>query len=380
MSVTDRRLSVAVEQAAPVPLAASFECAGGELLALVGPSGSGKTTLLRIIAGISGCTSGHIRYGDSVWFDSRRGLRLRPQQRAVAMVFQNYALFPHMSAQANIEAALGHLPEHRRAERATALLASVHLAGLQARYPHQLSGGQQQRVALARALAREPDVLLLDEPFSAVDQVTRRKLQTELVQLRRTLPMPIILVTHDLLEARALADRICILERGRTLQAGTPEAVLSRPVSPDVARLTDQPNVFMATLTRPAGNQPALLHWQPDLQLELACAPDGHPDGARVEWMIPADSIIVHRRDRPSRGERENPVDAVLVDRIPLGEMTRLVMAVACAPELVLTTQVPTHVLRRNDYIPGGPIRVSLRAEAIHVFPPAASADRSQRP
>ena len=173
-------LSVRLEQLEPIPLAAEFAVAAGELLALVGPSGSGKTTVLRCIAGLHRPRSGFIRCGEATWFDSENGADFAPQERSVGFVFQNYALFPHLTAIENVATALGHLPRGARASRARALLERVHLAGLENRRPAELSGGQQQRVAVARALAREPQVLLLDEPFSAVDQVTRRKLQREL--------------------------------------------------------------------------------------------------------------------------------------------------------------------------------------------------------
>ena len=207
-------LSVRLEQRAPIPLDAGLEVAAGELLALVGPSGSGKTTVLRCIAGLHRPAAGHVRCGDAAWFDAAAGIDLPPQARSVGLVFQNYALFPHLSALENVATALGHLPREARGARASALLDRVHLAGLEARRPAELSGGQQQRVAVARALAREPKVLLLDEPFSAVDQVTRRKLQRELAELRRGLAIPMILVTHDLEEAAMLADRLALLHHG----------------------------------------------------------------------------------------------------------------------------------------------------------------------
>ena len=181
----DDGLLVRVSAPAPVPLDAEFTCRTGELLALVGPSGSGKTSLLRCIAGLRRPRAGLVRCKGLTWFASDRAINLPPQKRRVGLVFQQYALFPHLSARDNVASALRHLPANARNARAEALLETVHLAGLEAHKPRELSGGQQQRVALARALARDPAVLLLDEPFSAVDQVTRRKLQSELAQLRK---------------------------------------------------------------------------------------------------------------------------------------------------------------------------------------------------
>ena len=212
---------------------------------LVGPSGSGKSTILRCIAGLHKARSGRVICGGAVWQDTAAGIpALPPQRRSVGLVFQQYALFPHLTAADNVAKALGHLPRRRRAERARELLELVHLDGLGGRRPAELSGGQQQRVAVARALARDPAVLLLDEPFSAVDQVTRRKLHRELAQLRARVRMPIVLVTHDLEEAVALADRMIVLHNGRTLQSGTPSEVLYRPRNSEVARLVDQRNLF----------------------------------------------------------------------------------------------------------------------------------------
>src|SRR5215471_4570843 len=213
----DRRyLQVQLRQERPIPLDAKLDCGPGELLALVGPSGSGKTTILRCIAGLRRAERGSITCNGTTWLDTDRDINLPPQRRSVGFVPQHYALFPHLTAEANVRFALGHLPRTERAVRASELFSLVHLTGLEGRNPAELSGGQQQRVALARALARDPAVLLLDEPFSAVDQVTRRKMQRELAQLRERIRLPIILVTHDLDEAVSLANRIVVLHRGRS--------------------------------------------------------------------------------------------------------------------------------------------------------------------
>lgn len=230
-------LSLRVAQDAPIPLHVELACAPGELLAVVGPSGSGKTTLLRMIAGLYRPVSGRVECGGAVWLDTASGVDMPTHRRRVGLVFQSYALFPHMHALGNVMAALGHLPSDARAARAQALLARVHLDGLEFRYPAELSGGQQQRVAVARALAREPAVLLLDEPFSAVDRPTRRALHDELAALRRSLDIPIVLVTHDLAEVSALASRMAVLDAGRILQEGMADEVLAQPASARVAEI-----------------------------------------------------------------------------------------------------------------------------------------------
>lgn len=232
-------LQVRLHQAGPIRLAAEFSCAPGELHALVGPSGAGKTTVLKAIAGLYRPRGGVVTCGSVVWFDAESGTWLSPQDRRVGMVFQSYALFPHMSAQGNVETSLAARPGPERAERALALLAQVGLGDKAHRRPADLSGGEQQRVAVARALARSPDVLLLDEPFAAVDRRTRRRLQQDLADLRTSLNIPILLVTHDLDEARALADQMSVLHQGQILQTGTPEAVMSRPASDLVAEILD---------------------------------------------------------------------------------------------------------------------------------------------
>ena len=234
-------LHVTVKQSGPIPLSAELACAPGELLALVGPSGSGKSTILRAIAGLYRPASGKIQCNGDVWFDASADLAVPPHRRSVGFVFQSYALFPHMTALDNVRAALAHRPSKERVERARALLRLVHLDGLEARRPAALSGGQQQRVAVARALARDPAVLLLDEPFSAVDRRTRRNLHRELRELRTAVSMPIVLVTHDLDEAADLADILCVLDRGETLQTGPAAEVLSAPASVRVREALDLP-------------------------------------------------------------------------------------------------------------------------------------------
>ena len=359
-------LRLQVRQQAPIPLDAEFSCAPGEVLALVGPSGSGKTTLLRSIAGLYQPRQGSIHCNGEAWFDTARKIHRAPQRRSVGLVFQNYALFPHLTALANIVAAMDHLPPALRERRARELLELVHLAGLASRYPQALSGGQQQRVAVARALGRDPKVLLLDEPFSAVDRVTRHKLYRELAELRRQLHIPVVLVTHDLDEAAMLCDRMCILHRGVTLQSGPPFAVMARPQDASVARLVDVKNIFEGRILRHLPERAmTLLAWL-DYTLETPLH-EAIPEGTPVCWMIPTANVILHRRDRPSRGEHENPVKGVIIEFIPLGENTSVTVQVGNAARLSMS--VPTHVANRNRLKAGESVAVSLLAEAIHLMP-----------
>jgi molybdate transport system ATP-binding protein len=360
-------LAVRLAQDGPIALDVDLACATGEVLALVGPSGGGKSTVLRCIAGVIRAKSGRIAVDGEAWFDSAAGLCLAPRRRSAGFVFQNYALFPHMSAQANVEAAMGHLPAAARPARARELLDRVNLKGLESRRPAELSGGQQQRVAVARALARDPRVLLLDEPFSAVDRSTRQILYRELATLRRDLAMPVLLVTHDLDEAAMLADRMCILHRGRTLQAGPPHALMTRPANALVARLVDLRNVFRGRVA--AHDAAAGVTWIEGLGHRLECAhAPRFPAGGALTWAIPASHVILHRRDRPSRGERENPVRGVIRDFLVLGESVSTVIGVESTAERLHIT-FPLHVARRNGLEAGAEVVVSLLRDGIHLMP-----------
>ena len=361
-------IEVEFAQLRPIALDARFNCAPGEILALAGPSGSGKTTVLRAIAGLYRPAEGRVRCGGTTWFDSAAGIDIPTMRRSVGLVFQSYALFPHLSAAQNVATALGHLPASARGARARELLALVRLDGLETRLPRALSGGQQQRVAVARALARDPKILLLDEPFSAVDRVTRQKLYRELIELRANLGMPVILVTHDLDEAAMLADRLCIMHRGHTLQTAPPQELMARPADRVVARLTDCKNIFEATVVehrRDSGT--TLIAWNGHT-LEAALNESWAP-GASVDWMIPPSNIVLHRHDRPSRGEHENPLPGRLLDLLKLGENTTMAMAVDDGDGALLHFSVPTHVAVRNRLAPDLPISVSLLKGGIHLMP-----------
>jgi len=375
--VADRSkgLDVSLEQDAPIPLNARLRCEPGQVLALVGPSGSGKSTILSAIAGLRNIANGRISCNGSVWYDSAKHINMATRLRRVGFVFQSYALFPHLSALANVMEGLGSGYRGSRENRARELLELVRLGGLEARRPSELSGGQQQRVAVARALARDPNVLLLDEPFSSVDRVTRQRLHRELGHLRGELQMPIVLVTHDLEEAVQLGDRMSILHRGHTLQEGAPRDIMARPANREVARLVDLKNIFQARIAaqRPGAGITALV-WG-STTLEAGYAP-GFAAGDLVDWVIPSGRVILHRRRRPSRGIRENPVRGRVESMVALGDTVTVAIKVDSLDGYPLFMSMPVHAAERNSVAPGERVGVSLIRDDIHIMPAQQSETR----
>ncbi len=218
-------------------IAVDFTIAKGEFFSLLGPSGCGKTTTLRLIAGLEDCDSGSIKLS---------GLditKLPPQKRNLGLVFQDYALFPHLSVTENILYGLRKEKREIKERRLKDLLALFKLEDLKDRSVRRLSGGESQRVALARALAVEPNLLLLDEPFAALDPALRQSLREELKELQKTLGLTIVFVTHNQEEALSLSDRIALLENGRIVQMGTPFEIYTQPNSPYVASFFGQVNL-----------------------------------------------------------------------------------------------------------------------------------------
>ena len=207
------------------------------VLILFGPSGSGKTTLLRCLAGLEWPDEGQIQFGSTTWIDAATHIRLSPQARRIGYMPQDYALFPTHTVAGNIAYGLSDLPSAARQERVRELISLLQLQGLEQAKPTQLSGGQQQRVALARAIARRPQLLLLDEPLSALDAPTRAKLCGELRALLTQQAIPAIVVTHDWAEALTLGDIIAVMNAGQVLQVGSPQEVFSRPANAEVAKI-----------------------------------------------------------------------------------------------------------------------------------------------
>ncbi len=353
-------LRVALEQRFPIPLNASFHCKPGELVALVGPSGSGKTTILRAIAGLTNPglaenSESQIASDNHLWFNAKRKVSVSPQKRQVGLVFQNYALFPHLSALQNIAIVSSPEVAHAQLER-------LGMTDLGHRLPAQLSGGQQQRIALARALCGNPKVLLLDEPFSAVDQVARQQLYYELASLRKRLNIPVVLVTHDLFEARRLADRLVIIESGTSLQEGPAEAIMSRPRNAKVASLVGIQNHFSASFHRQEGK--AVLAWH---GIPLQIIDKGRiAHDAQVSWVIAGEYI--HLESAASEmNSNANRVAAKITEILPLGEMSICKFVVSNGQELTLNVSHET--ISNLRLSTESTISIRLQKEGIHVMP-----------
>jgi ABC-type Fe3+/spermidine/putrescine transport system ATPase subunit len=297
----------------------SLDIPPGSFVALLGPSGCGKTTLLRTIAGLEQPNSGAIRIGDETVVDTRRGIQVPTQKRRLGMMFQSYALWPHMTVAQNITYPLRkqRVPKEEWASRVEAAMAAVDLPAILDRRPSQLSGGQQQRVALARAMVARPRVMLLDEPLSNLDANLRDQLRRELRLLHDRQGTTTILVTHDQQEAAMLADLIAVVNNGRIVQAGPPADILDRPVDRFTAEFVGYDNYIDAEVLsvsgdsvtlRLDGGQSAGLRsgraWQPGQRVSIAMrsheirvATGPGDGGVQIEGMLSATFGLGHWRE-----------------------------------------------------------------------------------
>ncbi|MEN9250223.1 MAG: ABC transporter ATP-binding protein [Gloeomargarita sp. GXS_bins_116] len=344
----------------------------GEFFALLGPSGCGKTTTLRLIAGFETPDWGDIRLGE------RSLLGLPPFRRPVHTVFQNYALFPHLTVAQNIAFGLEMrgLPRREIRSRVGEMLALVRLDGLAHRYPRELSGGQQQRVALARALIQKPQVLLLDEPLGALDLQLRKQMQSELKYMQQQLGITFLYVTHDQEEALALANRLAVMQGGRLLQVGTPQEVYEYPTSYFVADFIGESNFLTGTVVE--GHSP----W---LRVRLT---NGHlvrvhhneaayPPGSEVTLMIRPEKVQL----QPAT-EEEVPARIISADYLGLdtrytvelaGGITLCVRQAGCAWQVgeAVTVALPPQALRLIRLDPAvGPPDTAARPPSLPATPP----------
>ena len=269
----------------------SLGLGAGEIGVLIGPSGCGKTSLLRAVAGLERCSSGRITVADTRLDDAEADIHLAPEARRIGMVFQDYALFPHLSVARNIGFGLHHLPRARRDERVQRMLELVGLAHAADRAPHELSGGQQQRIALARALAPEPRLLLLDEPFSSLDVDLREHLAQELRAILKASGTTALFVTHDQMEAFALGDAIGVMNAGRLEQWGDAYTLYHRPASRFVAHFIGH-GVFTPAEIVSCAHGPCVHTPFGELDDPAECPlPDAYP-GGQCDLLLRADDVI----------------------------------------------------------------------------------------
>ncbi len=330
----------------------------GEVLAVLGPNGAGKSTLLQVLAGLVPLGEGRVELAGRVLEDAAAGCRLAPQDRRVGVVFQDYLLFPHLSAAENVAFGLRSTGTPKAVARvaADAWLARLGLATIADRRPHQLSGGQAQRVALARALCAQPRLLLLDEPLAALDVSTRSEVRIQLRDELAAFTGPTLLVTHDPLEAMTLADRLLIVEDGRVVQVGTAAQVARRPATNYVARLVGL-NLLRGSadggiLTLPGGGR-------------LATG-DTSLSGPVLAVVRPS-AIVVHTSP-PSPSSARNVWPGTLTSLEALGDRVRV--TVASTPPLLV--DVTTQAVADLRLAPGDAVWLSLKATDIDTYPQAA--------
>jgi molybdate transport system ATP-binding protein len=338
------------------------------ITALFGHSGAGKSMALACIAGLNRPDAGRITLNGDVLYDSERNINLPPQCRTVGYVMQDYLLFPHLSVAQNIAFGLTGLAQSEKGRLVTEALQRVELAGFEQRRPAELSGGQQQRVALARALVTRPRLLLLDEPFSALDGPTRALLRRDLLRLRTELDIPALFVTHDLAEAYLLADQMAVIEAGRLLQLGPPEAVVYHPASRTVAELTGGGNFFSGQVIT-QNSAEAVIQVGP---VRLTTPPTPVEPGSQVELSIRAEQIMLIRKDAPV-GLRENQVEGCIVNELADGFNHTLFFRLDEGQRLRtggydLEIMLPTYVYERLGVAHDKRWSATIKREAIHIF------------
>jgi molybdate transport system ATP-binding protein len=340
-----------------VALDVAFEAPAGGCLALAGPSGAGKTSVLRIAAGLLRPDRGHVRCGAETWLDTARGIDLAPERRRCGYVFQEYALFPHLTARQNVAYSLRGKARSDRRRRALDLLERFGVAHLAETRPRTMSGGERQRVALARALARRPEALLLDEPLSALDARTRASASRELAVLLRETGVPTLLVTHDFTEAALLGDRVGVLDGGRVVQQGTAAELAASPASAFVADFT---GAVVLTGTARAGAD-GLTHVALDGGGTVASTEAG--DGPVAVSLYPWE-IIIEPGGAPRAGSAQNHLDAEVISVTAVGNRVRVVLA---APQ-PLIAEISDASARRLDVTPGSHVVATWKAASTRLL------------
>ena len=349
----------------------SFD-ADSEFAVLFGCSGSGKTTALRCIAGLENPDAGTIRINDTLYFDSKKKINLPPQKRKIGYMFQENALFPHMNVRQNIEFGLKGLSSIEKNDRMNEMLGLVGIEELEFAYPDELSGGQKQKVALARALAPNPEVLLLDEPFSALDTVVRLKLRKELRIIQKKLGIPVIFITHDPVEAFTMADRMAVFDKGRVQQLGSPEEVFYHPKTRYVAELVGFSNLFDDAVVEGHGQgDECTFLWS--LGTEITAPYIRRMAGDRVSWGIRPENIeLVNNGSDGSppsirKEDSKNLLDGVVRNFVNKG--TSWIMSMKLKDSgAVLNVEVTNHIFDSLKLGSGDECMVRIRTSDMIVF------------
>jgi len=341
-----------------VALEIALSVGAGECLALAGPSGAGKTSVLRTVAGLLRPEAGRVTCGDEVWLDTAAGVDRAPERRRCGYLFQEYALFGHLSAWRNVAYGLHEAPQGEREPRARALLERFGLAQRADARPGTLSGGERQRVALARALARRPYALLLDEPLSALDARTRAAAARELGGVLRDTGVPVLLVTHDFAEAALLGDRVAIMDGGRLLQEGTASALAARPASAFVADFTGAVVLTGEARHGPDGVTVVALDGGGEV---TALEGDAGPAAVSVyPW-----EIALARPGETAHDSARNHLDVEVLSVTAVGTRVRVGLA---APQ-PLTAELSEASARALGLERGGRAVASFKAAATRVLP-----------
>ena len=327
------------------------------VLILFGPFGSGKTTILRCVAGLEWPETGTIQFVSRRWLDTAAGIRVAPQDRHIGYLPQDYALFPTYSVAGNIAYGLSHLSSQERKKRVDELLDMFQLRGLDGAKPGELSGGQQQRVALARAVAPRPLLLLLDEPFSALDAPTRVRLRDELRSFLKQLALPSIIVTHDWTEALTLGDVMAVISGGNVLQVDTPIEVFSRPQNAEVARVMGIETVVKGQVVGTADGMVRV-----SVQGTLLTAVQGELAGPSVFVCIRSEDVVLAREQAGASSAR-NHLAGTVNQVILLGALARI--TIDCGFPLV--AMVTRSTVEEFGLSPGIPVMAAIKAGAVHL-------------
>ena len=324
----------------------SFPADHNHVTVLFGPSGAGKTTILRSLAGLERPNTGRISFGEEVWFDAQAGIMIPPQKRSFGYVFQDYALFPHLTVNQNIAYGLKEEARELRARKIQTTLELVKLDGLGNRKPKEISGGQQQRVALARALVREPRLLLLDEPMSALDLPTRKHVRGEFAKLLRDLRIPTVLVTHDWTEALSLGDQLVVMVGGKVRQTGHPQKVFSSPEDIEVAHSLGVETIVPGKVVSRDGDIVEVRVGDVSL-----CAVDTNAESDDVYVSVRAEEVILEKSEGVA-GSARNRLKGVILEIAAAGPLMQVTVDVGFHLVSLVTRQaVDELALRQQDKV-----------------------------